>query len=114
MSLTKNDLSLECKSCQFGSGSGDSCFQLSVPVEDLLTGRKGMAFVECIVEGDEHRLTLLHIQDPSGEEMQLSDDEIVRLGKCLEFVAEKKLCGSEKLCPDEVVHQVRLASQAGS
>ena len=103
MSLIKENLCLQCESCHYSGGEHGGSFQLEVPIEDVLTGRKGTAFIECEVMENKHHLTLLYIQDPTGFEMKLSAEERRRLEKVLDMVAGKKLCGNKGICPEEVV-----------
>ena len=112
MPITRNNICLDCENCHFKQTNSSSSFQIEVPVESLLSGRKGRALILCEVYQDRHELTVLSLEGPSGFELQLDELEKEYLGNLLETVAKKQLCGNKALCPEEVVSTVLSSVKA--
>ncbi|OGT89842.1 MAG: hypothetical protein A2286_13685 [Gammaproteobacteria bacterium RIFOXYA12_FULL_61_12] len=115
MSLIKEKVRLDCESCRYCGDCDTDSFQLEVPIEDELTGLKGIAWIVCEVSGPKHRISLVHFRDLSGQDLILDEGQRQRLENILSLVAEKKICGNENLCPRDVVERVQssLHSKVG-
>lgn len=107
MPLTKEKVRLDCENCRYCGEWGSNSFELEVPVEDGITGLKGQARIACEVAAGGHRITLIHFHDLAGNEQPLDTEQRRRLDSLLQLVAEKELCGNERLCPKQVVDRVQ-------
>ena len=112
MFINKEGYSLGCEKCRCHEETDGNNIEIKVPVTDLETGRKGMAFIDCELIGKKHELTLTRIEGPDGFEMQLSDEARMRLNRLLEILAKDRLCGNDRICPEQIVQFVRSHNQA--
>ena len=110
MSLKKNDVMVDCNHCRFVSSSDAQDFVITVPLQDLKTGGSKTAILHCVVSAQNHEIEFQAWKDETGSASSMPGDLQTRLSAALDFVAEKRICGNEKICPSEVVHIVQNQS----
>ncbi len=106
MSLKKNDIEVDCKHCQFSSSNDDGDFKVLVPIRDLESGITGQASLVCQVSSNTHHLKLDRWTDASNQPIKASENVQQRLLEALDYVAVKKVCGNQAICPTDVVEFV--------
>ncbi|MCP4235236.1 MAG: hypothetical protein GY770_16915 [Aestuariibacter sp.] len=105
MSKTNANIRIDCKSCQYLSDANDSGFEISVPVNDDVTGFSGSAILHCVVNNDNHIIRLRELIADSSS-IPPSATLLRRLNATLNVLAEKRLCGNHHICPSEVLQVI--------
>lgn len=107
MSLKKNDIEVDCKHCKFSSSNDAGDFEVTVPIRDLESGISGQASLVCKVSSNSHYLKLGRWTDEFDQAIQASENIQQRLYDALDYVAEKKVCGNQGICPSDVMEFVK-------
>jgi len=110
MSIKRDDVGIDCSQCEFASSEGGGSFDVTVPVRDASTGLAGLAELHCKVTPELHAVEMTKWRDEQSQIIEPPDELRHRLTKALGFVAERRLCGNQHLCPTEVVRVVEEAA----
>jgi len=107
MNIVKNDVTVGCEHCSFSGSEESDSFDVVVPIDADETGSIGLATLHCVVSADKHSVELTSWKDDGGQAISPSDDVQLRLSAALQFVADQRFCGNEKICPSAVVDIVK-------
>lgn len=112
MSIEKRHIAIACEQCRFCREDGCGGFDVEVPISDKEQGIQGLARIHCVTDESSHRVELESWQDADGTPLSPPEDTSQRLGEALELVAQRRLCGNGKLCPQEIVRVVARSGGA--
>ena len=110
MSIKRDNVGINCRQCEFTSSNGGGSFYVTVPVDDAASGIAGLAELHCTVTSELHTVELTKWHDEQGQIIKPPAELRHRLLKALDFVAERRICGNQHLCPTEVVRVVEEAT----
>jgi hypothetical protein len=100
--LKKFNIVVRCESCHVVARNSDASFDVSVPVVDLESAGQGRATLQCAVSPESHAVSLQAFVDDAGVAMTLPEDVRRRVAQMLQHVAEQRVCGNRRVCPEEV------------
>lgn len=63
--------------------------------------------LRCTIKADGHRIELERVMDSTGAPAQLTEAAQAEIRALLHQVAQHRVCGSQKICPAEVVRLVQ-------
>ncbi|MGD2116759.1 MAG: hypothetical protein PVG66_00225 [Chromatiales bacterium] len=106
--MEKSGITVDCQHCVFTQGDAQGHFDVAVPIADKQSGLSGIARLQCTVSSANHQVSL---SDWRAGQHAISETVSRRLAEALKFVADKRICGSRKLCPVEVV---RIVEKVGA
>ncbi len=111
MPLKKQQISIYCEHCRFEGRKPDDphTIYVQVEIEDEREHRNTSVLLECRVGPLCHQVQLAEIDEGSGIDRD-------RLARTLETVAEKRLCGNSRICPEEIVcivDEIRKEASSG-
>ena len=98
-----DEVELSCQGCTLREQPriDDGSVYVRVPVE--VSGCRYWATLRCRVGEEAHEIALEMLTDEQGGAVAISAELERRLSGALERVAELRLCGNERLCPEAVV-----------
>jgi hypothetical protein len=106
MHIKKNDIEIDCEHCIYNSSHGSNDFELSVPVTDTQIDVTANATIRCRVHHGQHHLKLENWKNDD-HVAPVSEEALSRLSSVLEFIAEKRLCGNQRLCPEAIIRIIK-------
>ena len=109
--MKKHGIAIDCANCQFIASQSKGSFDVIVPVADEASELAGQATLHCRVSSQTHIVELAKLHCPMAPMIEKGSELDRRLTDALEFVAEKRLCGSRSLCPTEVVELVEKTNR---
>lgn len=102
MGLSKYGVTVGCEHCECVSGDDTGRFDVVVPVSDRESGLHGTARLRCTVSATTHSVDLVNWRDAIGGPLQAGAAG-ERLREALRFVADRRICGNQRICPSRVV-----------
>lgn len=106
--MKKHGLVVQCEHCRHISSSGCG-FDITVPVRT--DEAAGTARLRCTIAPDCHRVEFVCWDEeprPAGYAEKIEQ----QVSEVLDFIADQRLCGTERLCPLQVVQLVEQHTTA--
>ena len=102
-----DDVDLSCQGCMMREQPqiADGSFLVRVPV--VVDERSLWATLRCRVTEAGHEIELEMLTDDGGAALSPSDEESAKVLRAVERLADLRLCGNERLCPEQVIRMVR-------
>ncbi|MCU7830280.1 MAG: hypothetical protein KZQ85_14545 [Candidatus Thiodiazotropha sp. (ex Myrtea sp. 'scaly one' KF741663)] len=106
MSLKKDGCIVKCEHCQCVSNDGSGGFDVKVPICSDKDGISGTARLHCVVSPEHHQVELMDWEDDEHHPVLPPNSVRQRLSSALNFVADHRVCGNQKICPLEIIQIV--------
>ncbi|MCU7918253.1 MAG: hypothetical protein KZQ95_07820 [Candidatus Thiodiazotropha sp. (ex Epidulcina cf. delphinae)] len=106
MNIKKDGCIVKCEHCQCVSNNGRGGFDVQVPICADDNGIAGTARLHCAISAERHRVELVNWKDTDDHTVTPPKEIQKRLATALDFVADHRVCGNQKICPAEVIEIV--------
>lgn len=106
MELKQQGITIDCRHCCCAGTDGCGGFDVTVPLGDSESGISGMARLHCTVTPVCHHVELVEWRDAEFHAMAGTTKVHPRIAAALDFVAARRICGNQHICPARVVRVV--------
>ena len=106
MNIKKDGCIVKCEHCQCVSHDGHGGFDVQVPICADDNDITGTARLHCAVSAEHHRVELVDWKGADNQPVTPPKEIQQRLSAALEFVADHRVCGNQKICPSAVIEIV--------
>ncbi len=103
---------IRCHQCALISQPDDETGSFIVHAPLDLPGEERRLYLNlrCNISGSRHQIAIDSIVDEAGSEVRTSDTAYREIQALLDRIAAAKVCGSQKICPKEVLRLVDAPS----
>lgn len=106
MEIRSGGVRIACGNCSYVAMDERGGFEVEVPVATDDGNLAGTARLRCIISPDRHDVELAGWEGAARLPDDTAEDVRRRVADALEFVAQRKICGSLRICPAAVVKAV--------
>ncbi len=100
---------IQCTQCRLITTPDEQygAFLIQAPVTLPSLDHDLCLMLRCTIKADEHRIELEGVMDSTGAPAQLTEVAQAEIRALLDKVARHRVCGSQKICPAEIIRLVQ-------